>query len=134
VPVHVSANGSDRPNLRKFRAAAPLGTTMRSDARQRRFLTILTALAALCLIAQGISGVPELTLYLTPLFLIATLLLSGHYVAEDAIVRGWRGVRAVARRMRARRVAVPEARCLSSLLERSPLRRRGPPVSPSLAS
>ena len=103
---------------------------MRTDARQRRFLVTLTGLAALCLLAQGLTGVPELTLYLTPLFLIATLLLSGHYVAEDAIVRGWRGVRRVARRMLVRRVAVPETRFLSSLLERSPLRRRGPPGEP----
>jgi hypothetical protein len=107
---------------------------MRSDARQRRFLTILTALAALCVVAQAVTGVAELTLYLTPLFLIAALLLSGHYVGEDAIVRAWRGVRRVARRLPVRRLAVPQARTLSSLLERSPLRRRGPPVSAQLTT
>jgi hypothetical protein len=98
----------------------------------RRFLTILTALAALCLVAQGVAGVPELTLYLTPLFLIGALLLSGHYVGEDAIVRGWRGVVRLARRS-VPRVSIPGARAFSSLLERSPLRRRGPPVSSPLA-
>jgi hypothetical protein len=107
---------------------------MRSDARQRRFLLILTALAALCLVVQGLTGISELTLYLTPLFLIAALLLSGHYVGEDRIVRAWRGLRRAARRLPVRRIAVPQARTLSSLLERSPLRRRGPPVSSQLTT
>ena len=99
------------------------------DRRQRRFLAWLTALSVLCLVAQARSGVDELTLYLTPLFLIGALLLSGHYVAEDAIVRGWLGKRPrPARRRSAPRVAVPAARPIADLLERSPLSRRGPPA------
>jgi hypothetical protein len=57
------------------------------DRLQRRFLLALTALAALVALAQGMSGITELALFLTPLFLIAALLLSGHYIAEDRIVR-----------------------------------------------
>jgi hypothetical protein len=99
------------------------------DRRQRRFLAWLTALSALCMVAQALTGVAELTLYLTPLFLIAALLLSGHYVAEDAIVRGWLGKRPrPARRRSTPRVAIPAARPLTDLLERSPLSRRGPPA------
>ncbi len=101
---------------------------------QRTFLAMLTALAALCVVAQAVTGVAELTLYLTPLFLIVTLLLSGHYVAEDAIVRAWRGVRRTVRRLPVRRLRVPALRTFSSLLERSPLRRRGPPVSSLLTA
>jgi hypothetical protein len=59
-------------------------------ARQRRFLTFLTALAVLCASAQALTGVSELALYLTPLFLIGGLVLSGHYVGEDRIVARWR--------------------------------------------
>ena len=105
------------------------------DGRQRRFLMWLTALSALCLVAQALTGVAELTLYLTPLFLIAALLLSGHYVAEDAIVRGWLG----RPRPRIRR-SVPQVRrphtavLVRSLLERSPQCRRGPPAGLPLAA
>jgi hypothetical protein len=98
-------------------------------APQRRFLGVLTVLAALVAVAQAVSGVPELALYLTPLFLLALLLLSGRYLGEDAIVRAWRGARRVARRIRVRRTPVPAAPLVSSRLERSPLSRRGPPVS-----
>ncbi len=98
-------------------------------ARQRRFLAVLTTLAVLAAVAQAVSGVPELVLYLTPLFLLAALLLSGIYLGEDAIVRAWRGARRRVRRLVARRTPVPQAPLLSSPVERSPLRRRGPPVS-----
>jgi hypothetical protein len=99
------------------------------DRLQRRFLLCLTALAALAAAAQGLSGVTSLVLYLTPLFLIAALLLSGRYVAEDGIVRRWRGSRP---RRRPRRASggwpaatgtVPVTR-----LERTPRLERGPPA------
>jgi hypothetical protein len=100
------------------------------DRAQRRFLACLTALAALAAVVQGMSGVTELALYLTPLFLVAALLLCGRYVAEDRIVRRWRA--AVRRRRpcreRERRRPLAEAP-LSSLLERSPRFVRGPPVA-----
>jgi len=70
------------------------------DRLQRRFLACLTALAALAALAQGVSGVTELVLYLTPVFLIAALLLCGRYVAEDRIVRRWRRAVPAARRAR----------------------------------
>lgn len=96
------------------------------DSRQRRFLISLTALAVLCLVVQALTGVSELALYLTPLFLIATLLLCGHYVGEDHIVRRWLQGTPRSRRS-APRVTIPVATKLHSLLERSPLCERGPP-------
>jgi hypothetical protein len=99
------------------------------DWLQRRFLACLTAFAALAAVGQGLSGVSELALCLTPLFLIAALLLSGRYVAEDRILRRWRA-RAPhrrARHARSRWQAVSE-RPLASLLERSPRLERGPPA------
>jgi hypothetical protein len=99
------------------------------DRLQRRFLAFLTALAVLTAVAQGMSGVTELALYLTPLFLIAALLLSGRYVAEDRIVRRWR--RAVpprrARRVRSRWAALAEAPPVSRL-GHGPRPQRGPPA------
>jgi hypothetical protein len=103
------------------------------DRVQRRFLACLTALAALAALAQGMSGVGELALYLTPLFLIAALLLCGRYVAEERIVRRWRATTLRARRPRRERGrwrAVAEAP-LASLLERSPRLERGPPAPAS---
>ncbi len=95
--------------------------------RQRRFLVVLTTLAVVCAAVQALTGIPELVLYLTPLFLIAAVLLSGHYVAEDRIVAAWRA----ARRLFARRVPTPPRRRhelpLASLLARSPRSLRGPP-------
>ena len=97
--------------------------------RQRRFLIWLTVLALACAGLQALTGVSELALYLTPLFLLASLLLSGHYVAEERIVARWRRGRP-----RPRRAAEPRCRPaaavrpLSTLLERSPLTRRGPPA------
>jgi hypothetical protein len=102
------------------------------DRVQRRFLAYLTALAALAALAQGMSGVGELALYLTPLFLIAALLLCGRYVAEERIVRRWRATAPTRRRrrQRGRWHAVAEAP-LASLLERSPRLERGPPAPAS---
>jgi hypothetical protein len=99
------------------------------EGLQRRFLACLTALAALSAVAQGISGVTELALYLTPLFLIAALLLCGRYVAEDRIVRRWRGAVPPRRRrrVRGRWRAVAETP-LASQLERSSRLDRGPPA------
>jgi len=89
----------------------------------------LAALATVVAVAQGLSGVGELALYLTPLFLIAALLLSGRYVAEDRIVRRWRAGVPHRRpcRLAGRWEAVSESP-LVSLLERSPRLERGPPV------
>ena len=99
------------------------------DRLQRRFLAALTALAALVALAQGMSGVTELALYLTPLFLIAALLLCGRYIAEDRIVRRWRGTRP-ARRMRrvAGRWTAVAVLPFASRLDRGPRPQRGPPA------
>ncbi len=99
------------------------------DRVQRRFLACLTALAVLAVVVQGMSGVGELALYLTPLFLIAALLLCGRYIAEDRIVRRWRSTLPVRRprRERGRWQAVAETP-FASLLERSPRLERGPPA------
>jgi hypothetical protein len=97
---------------------------------QRRFLLCLTALAMVCVAVQGITGVTELTLYLTPLFLIAGLLLSGRYVGEDRIVARWRA--AVAVRRPRRRTSVrwrPRAvDVLRSQLVEGSFGVRGPPA------
>jgi hypothetical protein len=71
---------------------------------QRRFLLCLTALAAVSVAAQAVTGVSELALYLTPLFVIGALLLCGRYVGEDRIVARWRATVAVVRRPRRRAV------------------------------
>jgi hypothetical protein len=98
------------------------------DARQRRFLVLLTMLSLVCVAAQAVTGVSELALFLTPLFLIAALLLSGHYVAEDRIVAGWRGQRSTRTRRRAARPHLRRELPLASLLARSPRSLRGPPA------
>ena len=101
------------------------------DRLQRRFLGSLTALAVLAAVAQGMSGMTDLVLYLTPLFLIAALLLCGRYVAEDRIVRRWRRVTAAVlrrpRRTRSRWRAVSEAPPVSRL-GHGPRPQRGPPA------
>jgi hypothetical protein len=98
------------------------------DGRQRRFLVMLTLLSLACVSLQAVTGINDLVLYLTPLFLIAALLLSGHYVAEERIVAAWRGRRAP----RARTLTVPmplrRELPLASLLARSPRSPRGPPA------
>ena len=99
------------------------------EGLQRRFLVCLTVAAALAAVLQGLSGVSELVLYLTPFFLIAALLLSGRFVAEERIVRRWRST-APARPMRPVRSRWTAVRKLplASLLERSPRLERGPPA------
>ena len=97
--------------------------------RQRRFLAMLTMLSLVCVALQALTGIPELVLYLTPLFLIAALLLSGHYVAEERIVAAWRGRRpAHARRPARSRPRLKRELPLASLLARSPRTLRGPPA------
>jgi hypothetical protein len=98
------------------------------DGAQRRFLACLTVFAALAAVVQAMSGVSELALYLTPLFLIAALLLCGRYVAEDKIVHRWR-TRVPSRRPRRvrGRWRPLEQAFYVSLLERSPGLERGPP-------
>lgn len=104
------------------------------DRSQRRFLACLTAVAVLCALAQAITGIPELVLYLTPLFLIAALLLCGHYVAEERIVRHWQyAARRPARRVGARWPRTPAAPIVS-LLHRAVPPERGPPALASLAA
>jgi hypothetical protein len=51
---------------------------------QRRFLLCLTALAALCVAAQAVTGISVLTLYMTPVFLI-TALRSQHLEGSFAV-------------------------------------------------
>jgi hypothetical protein len=102
------------------------------DRLQRRFLACLTAFAVLATVAGGMSGIGELALYLTPLFLIAALLLCGRYVAEDRIVRRWRASARMRRARPARDRWRPVAEtALASLLERSPRLERGPPARAS---
>jgi hypothetical protein len=98
------------------------------DGLQRRFLIALTALAALVALAQGMSGVAELTLYLTPLFLIAALLLGGRYLAEERIVRR-RSEIATPRTKRERgRWPILATLPPPSRLDRRPRPQRGPPA------
>lgn len=96
--------------------------------RQRRFLLWLTALALASVAAQAVTGMAELTLYLTPLFLIASLLLSGNFVAEDRIVARWRAARPAPRRRTEPRQRLPRSVRPVRLFERSSLTRRGPPA------
>lgn len=89
-------------------------------------------MCAMALLAAGLQaalGETQLVLYLTPLFLIASLLLSGHYVAEERIIRAWLAARPRRVRHRRARWAIREERFGASLLERSPLCRRGPPAA-----
>jgi len=101
---------------------------------QRRFLAWMAALAMLCALAQAFTGATSLVLYLTPLFLLVTLLLCGRYLGEERIVAHWAGpARPRARRVRPRWAHVAEL-ALASLLSRSPVRRRGPPALLTLAA
>jgi hypothetical protein len=90
----------------------------------------MTAVAVLAAVVQAVSGMSELALYLTPLFLIAALLLCGRYVAEERIVRRWRAHSAIHRRPRRERGRWPVVSETPriSLLERSPRLERGPPA------
>jgi hypothetical protein len=99
---------------------------------QRRFLACLTGCAGLVALAQGVSGVTGLALYLTPLFLIVALLLCGRYVAEGRIVRRWRATMPRRRRRPPRgRWRIVAETPLTSLLERSTRVDRGPPAPAS---
>ena len=99
------------------------------DRSQRRFLAWLTAMAVLVALAQGVSGIRDLTLYLTPLFLIAALLLSGRYIAENRIVRRWRGTRPAPRpRRETGRWPAVAAVLPPSRLDGRPRPQRGPPA------
>jgi heme A synthase len=104
------------------------------DRRQRRFLACLTLMALGCLVLQAVTGETQLVLHLTPLFLLVSLLLSGHYVAEERIVAAWLALRPPATRGRRARWALPRNAAVVSLLDRSPLCRRGPPALGALAS
>lgn len=97
---------------------------------QRRFLLCLTALAALCVAAQAVTGVSELALYMTPVFLITALLLCGRYVGEDRIVARWRAAVAVRRpRRRAARWRSRPVRALRSQHLEGSFAVRGPPAA-----
>ena len=97
--------------------------------RQRRFLIFLTALAALAAVLQAVTGVGQLVLYLTPLFLIAALLLSGHYLGEDRIVARWRASAVPALRRRPAQRWRPRAVLpLRSVFEHGSFGVRGPPA------
>ena len=98
---------------------------------QRRFLLCLTALAALCVAAQAVTGISELTLYMTPVFLITALLLSGRYLGEERIVARWRAAVAVARRPRRRaaRWRPRPVRALRSQHLQGSFAVRGPPAA-----
>jgi hypothetical protein len=96
---------------------------------QRSFLACLTALAAACAAVEAITGLRDLTLTLTPLLLIAALLLSGRFLGEERIVARWHGAvhRPAARRQARRRPPrpVPAPR---SMLEPGSVAVRGPPA------
>jgi hypothetical protein len=97
---------------------------------QRRFLLCLTALAALCVAAQAVTGVSQLALYMTPVFLITALLLAGRYLGEERIVARWRAAVAVARRPRRRAVRwrPQRVRALRSQHLEGSFAVRGPPA------
>ena len=87
-------------------------------------------MALLVALAQGVSGIRELTLYLTPLFLLVALLLSGRYIAEERIVRRWRGGTRPPARPRRERGSWPLAAAVPPLsrLDGRPRPQRGPPA------
>jgi hypothetical protein len=98
-------------------------------ASQRRFLACLTALAAACVALQAVTGVSALALYLTPLFLIAALLLSGRYIGEERIVARWRATaRPQSARWRAQRWRPRALAPLRSVLRQGSFGVRGPPA------
>ena len=96
---------------------------------QRRFLLCLTALAAVCVAAQAVTGISELALYLTPLFLIVALLLSGRFIGEERIVARWRGALPAPRtRRRAQRWRAQPVLTLRSAFAQGAFGVRGPPA------
>ena len=102
---------------------------------QRRFLLCLTALAAACVAVQAVTGVSELALYLTPLFLIGALLLSGRFIGEERIVARWRGpVPARRPRRHAQRWRPQGVLVLRSVFAQGAFGVRGPPTLPAPAA
>jgi hypothetical protein len=97
-------------------------------ARQRRFLACLTALAVLAVVLQGLTGIDQLALTLTPLFLLAALLLSGRYLGEDRIVAHWRAAAPRPPRRRAQRWRPRAILSLRSVFEHGSFGVRGPPA------
>jgi hypothetical protein len=95
---------------------------------QRRVLLCLAAAAALISALQGLTGILELALYAAPVLLLLGLLLSGRFVGERAILA--RRAVTVPRLRTALRRRWPRTRerALTSLLERSADRLRGPPA------
>jgi hypothetical protein len=94
----------------------------------------MTVLAVACAAAQGLTGFSELSLALTPFFLIVSLLLCGHYVGEERIVRLRTSAAAPRARRERPRWALPTDATVVSLLSRSPVSRRGPPRAAPLAA
>ena len=97
-------------------------------ARQRRFLACLTALAIVAVVLQGLTGMDQLALTLTPLFLLAALLLSGHFLGEDRIVARWRASAPPRSRRRAQRWRPRAVLPLRSVFEHGSFGVRGPPA------
>lgn len=99
------------------------------EGSQRRLLRWLTLIAALAVLVQALTGATELALYATPVLLLFGLLASGRFIAENRIVRRWRGARP-ARRARPVRAgwAHGRERALVSQLERRVRSERGPPA------
>jgi hypothetical protein len=97
---------------------------------RHRSPAVLSVLALAALAALALAGMLELALYLAPLAAIGVLLGAGVFVAEERIVAAWNAGRAAVRAGRRARTRWLDARdhALTSLLERSPARRRGPPV------
>jgi hypothetical protein len=102
--------------------------TARLPHPHRRLPATMTVVAALCVGAQAVTGLGELALSLTPLFLVVSLLLSGRYLGEERIVRHWRSAAPPPpRRTRPRWAPLPSVP-LVSIFQPSSLRRRGPPA------
>jgi hypothetical protein len=104
------------------------------DARQRRFLMWMTGFAVLCAAAQLLTGVAELTLYLTPFLIIVALLTCGRYIAEERIVRRWATAPPPSPRRARRRLRPVPAILRASLAVGAPRARRGPPAGALLAA
>jgi hypothetical protein len=99
-------------------------------APQRSFLIRLTALAAACAALQAATGLHDLVLTLTPLFLIAALLLCGRYIGEEKIVARWQGTRRrPARQRRGQRWRPRAVLALRSVVEQGSVGVRGPPLA-----
>jgi hypothetical protein len=98
-------------------------------APQRRFLLRLTAMAAACAALQTVTGISDLALTLTPLFLIAALLLSGRYIGEERIVARWHAVTRRPRRRRAQCRRPHAVLPLRSVAAAGSVGVRGPPAT-----